>query len=1558
MQKSPFKHGASQSFGRGNDFLDSGNIMNSGTIIPPRLDLFGSQNPLASTSSNHQQIPINYELFSLKRLVSLSTGTYPIIQSQNDDFIIDTSQWEEISMSQTFWNRFLMKEKRTTDADSLDQQSTDSFPSGSENGSGNPSSGALHSTPAMHHHVGDETFFNNVLKTSTNKTSDSLQFHSPSVVKKASQPVDNISNMTKPVVFSNVVSGGCNSLYNVIACLCSNNVIILRFFGIVKYIDRDDERKQRLLKNSNNEDDDASETESVETSGSTSNNTKSNGGIRLDDEDDNTKNKLSSPIIRCISYFQQNEIEISSIAIEETARWLTCITSDGDIYVVPICRLFFPYNGENSYPFKKTQVVNSEKETKIPSLFDYTLYQSESPNFESPTSNPTQNQPVEALNLNNMKQIELAMTSSSASIKKHQQVQKLYQQKLLSSQSLLDSLEHVVNTDNTKTKRQYQATKHGQVTCSAWWTTFSNHPLKKHYCLFGTDKGFLIVLNIQTLKEEAVIPGFKYGIKNVKIVSDEKSVKFALVACGRGGQYKQILELLDLDFNTFRNVCDFYQTQNTASNFGTTKDVKRDLQNDMEIFKLKRLDQFSNEYPSCSLNTKKFEERKVNMVCCFDKEKHQFSLYDVETMAQVANNYSSRNKKDEIYPLFQYHLSEKAALAYPTHRLLFYVQRGEDGSKRALGSPIDNRDESEYQEKLYVSSRALLTSSNQQSNNTFRPQGVLQEFLLPSNEMVKGILSGFIYKDETTPGRFKDDENPNEIEGTIFWSQTGIYELKQKNSPLKIFEFIISNKQNILKDSNVVDQFGQTFGLDLFSLYEQYADEMFEKGDVDLALHLYKLSNVNEIKYVNRLLQVGRSDQVFEYLMSVLENSSSLSITKRKQLSNLLFECFMHKLIESKEFNKTLLLQFKQFLLSNTDVNPQIVINQLIQYCCSGCFSKKEEESIITIELVLEIAHKHRLMKQTLQLLVSKGYISLLSEGKAIQYLYDNQYGSLTQSVGFGVLLHHCSANTKVKFLLDYLENMRMNRHNNFETENTFERDEYFEGIGFAESKKPSPRNESPIKQQLFFSDSVEMIQYNSKIFDQLVHLIPQVTDVSTLLLCGSSFNPEENPFISKETRTRHRSSSNLVRDPYTKYFHYPYIHLEQHVELYIIALLSLVQLKRKLVNSFAESVSPMSAQKSFNTTDINSLNFSSNSLYTHTQEKLEQCIKYYNIYRTPFIVSNCLKFNNKSALAIIYEKDEMWVEAICCKLVQMKDNFKEQLHLLKEKTDESNKLLDIMLRHFYAIFDRYFANKSNELDDETKLKMLEKLFRFYYQLGLPTVKLEDHCIKNIHIIGDILSRLLLLDNENKNSKDLKQNLKFSHSFYLKITQSYVKNVKRYEREEGKSTKNLTQQILRNMEKDVYKRNFITISHSDIAKLQVTTQDDRLMAFTCNDHFTRSQFTSSILPEFKQRVNQLVNVMPSETNRNIYNTATELILRDYQNVIEERTLHTNQACPICIFNFFLKSEKNKMLKLKPQAQRMLQQQLNNPSAANNSVSEGNLQYMAAVEKLAPWLPIK
>ncbi|KAL9653796.1 hypothetical protein ABK040_012857 [Willaertia magna] len=1272
--------------------------------------------PLHQQSNHHHPQhsfdPMNFELYSLNRLISLSTGHY---SNGSDGNTINTSLWEEIPTNSL--NALL---ERRSDSDISETPSSVTTPRSLDTNPNNTFGFTTKRSTTVHNNedpfsgqsnniLPSPVNTSNIKTTTTNHRTELRPFSlpggsgsssyntpnfmlgntpsnytTPSILTTSLSTSTTITNniITKPITFIQIISGGILNIYQVIISLCSNNVILFYFIG-----------NNLIIKENNN-------------------------------------NLLNNSIIKSLTYFNEHDISIINIGMDEFGKYLTCLTNDGDIYIIPICKLFFPNLNNYSSLFSNNLIENYDKKE------NYFLEQ--------------------------LQQIELIISSNDKIIKKHL---KIYNE--LISLSLHPSIlfENIVNATKTNTKRLFQLNIHGKITCCQWWITFSKNLKHKFYLILGTEKGFLIYLNLQTQQEEIIVGGLKFGVKNIKIISDGKTMKYLIISCGRGNYFKQIIEQVDnYQLNTFKNICQFYlDLQNSTNGNQQKKDLVMNnaMNDDNNIFKIHRLDRFCNEFPSFFVNVHKIKEKNTTMISCFDREKHLLSMYDLESISQYTsssiinnnnattnnlNNIESRRNSihssgvlitDNLYPLFSYQLNDKTALTYPTSNILFSVQRGDNSlltgrlDKRAFFNQcIDEfRDDSEYQEKLWIISRIL--SQQQQTLNSssslissLRNKNVLQEFNLPLNEKVMGFLPSYLQKEGTN------------LESVLFWTQSGIYELKEKNSPLKIFEYLLNNcnKLNIMKETIMIDDFGKTFDLNLFQLYENHADLLYEKGDFDLAFHFYKLSNVDEVKYVQKLINCSskeRKEQVFDYLLNLIENPKNLSITKRKELSMLLFKYCLQKL-PKKTMQMNDLLKFKNFLLTNEDYDAQKATELLIHYYYFYCTQfKNNNNTIINIELILQLAHKHRLMKYTLELLVIKGYTSILTDN-SIDFLYTNGYCSIVQSVGFGVLLNKFSSNIKIKFMLEYIEYLRILRSNQF----SFNSD--------INNINVNNNENNTLEEKEHFDN-------HCKIFNFFVETIPLINEIPILLMVCNRFNPEENTLILRETNHTNHHINNQS-------FYYPYITLEQHIEIFIISMLSLIQLKnnsKEIITSNSNLTTPTMIRNnmSFDNSNLKHIDFTTNILYTHTQEKLEQCLRTF-FYRKEFIIDKCLYFNNKSALTIVYEKEEMWIDAICCKINQINEN---QLNLQNP---------EIIMKLIFNLFDKYIINKSDELEEETKFKLIEKLFNFYQSLNLPIFKLEEYCLNNLHFIGDSLYQSLLLNNQDSPQ--------FSQQFYSKITDYYT----------------------------------------------------------------------------------------------------------------------------------------------------------------------------------------
>lgn len=812
-----------------------------------------------------QLLPRNYDLFSLHKILSISTGVYTTI---NND-VIDTTQWESLS------SKYVL----SSDTDSLHTHSDE----GKQEEEKSIRS-SLHSSESF-----QESFSVDDNNTTITKTSMLLR-----------------EDMTKQVVFKQVVIAGQKGLYDVIAMLCSNGVIILRFMGSVKSLDREG----------------------------------SDEGVEEDTQ-------LSSPLIRCVNYFREKKKSVSCIALEPSGRFLACCTTDREVYVIPVCRQFFPQNEENVWPFRKRSSVIVRHQ--FPTLREYI------------SKKDTEKAGIEFLET--LKEISVA---------------------------------------NTKPIRPGK--KHVDLLCCSWWRSFNG----EQHLIIGTENGRLVFFNLQTRTEECVTKSNKLTqqIKNIEIIEDpQKQFKFAFITAAHGNFYTVLLEQMDTEFHTYKTLVQDYH-----ENYGS------------KHFLPVQAERFCKEYP-CKVTVRTLP-KKGPLLCSFSKLNQQLSVYDPSS---------------HRFPLFVYQLNQEAALVHFTNSLLFSVQR-------PTSSDILSNSE-----RIWVISKILASTGPNSVNSIWKKSkaknpSVFQEFVLPTGQRILGMLQGY------KTGEFVD-EGLGDAESTFIWSQNTLYELRIKNAPGKIFKHLVNTD-----NTQDADMIGKTFSLNMFELYEKCADEEFEKQNYDLAFKLYKLSNVSETKFVQRLMQTKQVDTVLEYLTNIMKYPSKLSTSKKKELANLLFTSYMYKITthrpkhtdnsqykpppqkpraQVQSLRKTLSKTFEQelsqeylskglgtlfyaehpvdpnlwekfrtFLIDCNDYNAETVLKFLID---RGFIS-----------LSIEVAHKTKSMENVLQTLVEKGFINLKEH--IIQFLYQYDYADLMLRVGGGVLLSACAPKLQVLFLLSYLK--------------------------------------------------------------------------------------------------------------------------------------------------------------------------------------------------------------------------------------------------------------------------------------------------------------------------------------------------------------------------------------------------------------------------------------------------------------------------------------------------------------------------------------------------------
>jgi hypothetical protein len=559
--------------------------------------------------------------------------------------------------------------------------------------------------------------------------------------------------------------------------------------------------------------------------------------------------------------------------------------------------------------------------------------------------------------------------------------------------------------------------------------------------------------------------------------------------------------------------------------------------------------------------------------------------------------------------------------------------------------------------------------------------------------------------------------------------------------------------------------------------------------------------------------------------------------------------------------SKSLWNRLRYFLVTNQDYNPTTVITQLVSRGFIG--------------LAIEVANgrgssDNVLMNKCLYYIIQKGFTEL-SE-RVMQFMYAYQYIDLVIRSGEGILLRSVQPSLQIRYMLHYIRNLREKRIERMSKIDVSDSDRDDDEYDIDAPKVLSPKpyygyTPTVWKGRFGYFDDDDLRKFHVRIALSLCDLLPFVRDEDTLQEVAAFFSPEK----TFDSNSKQMSGSE---------YYYPYIHVQSHIELYICSLLELYRLRRD------SSISNFVHDKKI--------------LSTQMQDKMEENLRKYAdkapcTYRRNFLISKCLKYGNKSAAAVIYETINRWNDALCCHLSLIR----ESIHHSTESTSH---------QHVLALLDRYVISRTDRSIEQDSI-LLCKIFRFWEDSKFPIEPLEEHLIRQMHAIGECLSHLLL----TWESDCPPFVIGLSHKFYLKLSQTFVTSLKKFEHDESRSNRALQSQIMRNMEKDLNERPFITVNAHEVGDSVV---------FSCGHRFDRTKFFESVIPEFRRRMQQLTGDFKSNSPKapiedqirdsiteqgnssTFINTiVTKTIEADYDLI---RSHRINQACPICVHNFILK----------------------------------------------------
>eukprot|EP01080_Neovahlkampfia_damariscottae_P005399 gene5399-9212_t len=461
-------------------------------------------------------------------------------------------------------------------------------------------------------------------------------------------------------------------------------------------------------------------------------------------------------------------------------------------------------------------------------------------------------------------------------------------------------------------KKIIEKSKGTEMTDCLWWKTFDG---ENNYLIISTEKGSLIFFNLQLQNVDLVLNGFETSIKKIELITDFKNSCFTyiLIHSKKGKFYKLLLEQFDFEFHNFKNVIQFYKENEILLNQFNSNN---EMTNQNEFCKI-ILNDFIKLYP-CKINVIK-DKKKGNLISLFSKLNKQLSIFD---------------PNQSKYPLYIYQLDENTKKVYENDSILFSIQKN--------------------QNEIWIISKILAGTS---FNSKMKLNSLFQKIKLNNDEFIKQI----IYL--------------NEKDYYIFTNQS-IFRLFEKESKKEIFYNLIL-KQNEKEKAEI---FGKTFSLDILNLYEKIGNELFKSSltqhdninhsTLNDAISLFKLSNIDQIKYIKLLISIKRYKQSIDEIEIILKNPTVLQHTTRIELSNLLFDLYI--LTDNHE-------KLNSFLLSNQYFDSKKIIEKLI--------------NINKINEVIQFSHKKNEMKYLFEVLNNmNSFNKIMIIESNLNFLIENNY--------------------------------------------------------------------------------------------------------------------------------------------------------------------------------------------------------------------------------------------------------------------------------------------------------------------------------------------------------------------------------------------------------------------------------------------------------------------------------------------------------------------------------------------------------------------------------------
>eukprot|EP01132_Coremiostelium_polycephalum_P004737 gene4737-5913_t len=697
-----------------------------------------------------------------------------------------------------------------------------------------------------------------------------------------------------------------------------------------------------------------------------------------------------------------------------------------------------------------------------------------------------------------------------------------------------------------------QLTKKGLVGSSCvWWTTS-----KSHYGIIATTSGNIFFVNLTT-PEGVVQRKLKIGdnkISKIELVTSS-SETYLLIAVQPSSKYLQLVIEQKVDHHTYDNIITSpHLPQNSSKSIlitsGPTANTTTGGGPNQQ-----QLQPQQPQSPFQYTNTL-FSNDRFQMDRLLTTQKGT----DNSNTDMVVVSFLKPNSKLEIYeplylnkyPLYVYQLPSNTNYFYFTKNVTIISeidtrynqqqllqQQQQNNYSATSNSNYSQLNNSQNEEIMNVSIISNIIAGTASNSKYINNQAVMQTFLLSPGEVVLGITkslnngesnsnggsggvgislsssSNFINSGDGNSG-VESNANKNTILPTCYlWTNFAAYELKPKKSPEEIFFELVS--KNLEKTDG--EALGKTFRLDLLSLYETAADHSFELGQYGRALDLYFLSGVKTSKLVLKFLEIGRMDIIMTHLKAVLlHQSETFNRLDKKKLSDILLQCYLQKLLSSREDFKPLETEFANFLSTNKDYADTTALQ---------LFSKNG-----LLDYFFAVAHSRQLVPMALNMLLESDILHLDTHN--ISFLQSG-YSQELKSHSNGMIFDCLPPNIQVKLIIEDPNNI--------------------------------PRYFRRLYHILPYLDEKELLDI-AQTFDPF-EFEPPTTTIPPNSSGGSKVS---SPQFQQQQQQQQQQLSNLYNDPeFESHVLLPGrqseilpVKNEEYFEFYILTLLSLINLRKK----------------------------------------------------------------------------------------------------------------------------------------------------------------------------------------------------------------------------------------------------------------------------------------------------------------------------------------------------------------------------------------------------------